>query len=357
MNKNLFNKISATVSILGLFLLTTPMNIIAAQQTSFKDVMSTQAKNVTATHTLTWTPVSTFAAGDTIAIDFVNADFTATAAASWQTSDFAFTDNVRTATAPVAVGASPACSSGATNYTVAIDVTNVTFTLTACTSWTTSNTAQFTFVIYGTAATGNGTLTNANADTNSSIITLTDTGSNTDSTKGAVVIETNDVVTVTATVNPTLTLAISSASVGLGTLSTSAPATGSHTLAVASNATAGFIVSYNGITLTSGTDTIAAYSASSSSVAGTAGFGINLKANTTPVVGAAVTQTAGTCGIATNYGGVNSFSYVASTSTTVTNVTAPADCTYTVSYVANISSVTPAGSYSAPITWIASGTF
>ncbi len=328
----------------------------AATITPLSDTMSTQARNVTATHTIVWTQSVGVTAGDTITIDFTNADFTLNSAGSWQTSDFAYTDNVRSAQAPVAVGAAPSCSAGATNYTVTVDATNNTFTITACSSWTTSNTAAKTFVIYGTAATGAGTMTNVNADTDSSVFTITNTGSNTDSGSGALVIETNDVVTVTATVNPTLTFAISSSSVSLGTLTTGAIGSGSHTLAAATNATGGYAITYNGATLTSGSDTIDA-NAGSTAVAGTEEFGINLRDNATPNVGSDVTASAGSCGYASGYGTADSYVFVPSTTTTITSITAAADCTYTVSYVASISSITPAGSYSTAITYVATGTF
>ncbi len=155
----------------------------------------------------------------------------------------------------------------------------------------------------------------------------------------------------------TLTFAISSSSIGLGTISTSSAATGSETISAATNGPGGLVVTYNGPTLTSGSNTIAAYSALSSSSPGTAGFGINLKANTVPSVGADPTTNSGTCGVATNYNTANSYTWIASTTTSITNVTAPADCVYTVSYVGNINTTTKAGSYSTAITYIVSATF
>ncbi len=339
-----------TLSLSGLFV---PTLATAATISPISDTMSTQAKNTTATHTITWTQPAVFATGETVIVDFTNADFTLNAAGSWQTSDFAYTDDVRTAQAPVAVGAAPSCSAGATNYTVTVDATNNTFTLTSCASWTSSNTASKTLVIYGTSGTGTGTMTNVNTDTDSSVFTVTH-GS--DSGTGALVIETNAVVTVTATVNPTLTFSIGSSSVSLGTLTTGAIGSGSHTLAAATNAPGGYAVTYNGATLTSGSDTIDANSGSTAA-AGTEEFGINLRDNATPNVGSDVTQSAGTCSYASGYGTADSYKFVASTTTTITSVSVPSDCTYTVSYVAAISSVTAAGSYSTSITYVATGTF
>ncbi len=358
---SIFLSISLLVcSIGGYFLL--PAVVHAASLATASDVMTTQAKNTTSKHTITWTMATghSFAAADRISIDFVNGDFTLNAIGSWQTTDFTFNDGtLRTINAVSTVsGSDPACASGVNNVCVNINTTTNTFVIFAAATYTTSGTAAaVTFVINGTSAAGNGLMTNKVSDISSSLVTITDSGSNTDSTQLAVAVETNDVVTVTATVNPTLTFAISSASVSLGTITTSAAATGSHTISAATNATGGFAVTYNGATLTSGLNTIAAYSALSASSPGTAGFGLNLKVNTVPVVGAAVTTNAGTCGIATNYNTINSYSFAAGATTTITSVSAPADCIYTAAYVANINSTTPAGSYSTALTYVISGTF
>ncbi len=160
-------------------------------------------------------------------------------------------------------------------------------------------------------------------------------------------------------VPPLLTLSISANSVSLGTITTSTTGSGSHTISATTNASGGFAISYNGPTLTNQSNnsyTIPVYTAGSSS-AGTAGFGINLKANTTPSVGADPTTNSGTCGVASAYNTANTFEFKDSTTTTITNVTAPADCVYTVSYVGNISNTTAAGSYSTNITYVLSGTF
>ena len=332
----------------------------AATVSSFRDTMSTQAKNTAANHVLTWTMVggSTVASGTTLTIDYADTDFTLNAIANWQTADFAFNDGTaRTIVAVSSVsGVDPVCTAGPNNVAVTINTTTNTFKITACSGYTASlANPGITFTIFGTSATGTGTMTNANTDTNSSLVTLTQ--SNGDTANGADVIETNDVVTVTATVNPVLTFAISSNAVGLGTLSAGSTASSSHTIAVSSNAAGGFAVTYNGPTLTSGSSTIPAYSSQSSSVVGTAGFGINLRANTSPSVGADVITNAGTCGVASDYGTANKFTWIPSVATAVTNVTAPADCVYTVSYVANINTVTPAGAYTSATTYIATGTF
>jgi hypothetical protein len=356
------NKFLSSFLILSLMLVSLgifPETTGAAALINAKDVMSTQATSATADHTLTWTLASgkTNAAGGKVTIDFVEADFVASG--TYAVGDYQFSDNLRTNQAPVGVGtiASPAtCTAGVNNYTVNTTIATSTFQIVFCPSWSTSSTGTNTFKIFGTSA--DGLLTNKASNVESSLITITNSVNDTDSTTLAAVVETNAVVTVTATVNPTLTLAISSNSVALNVISSSTTGSGSHTAQIATNGTGGFLLTYNGPTLTAPTGTIAAYGAQQSSVAGTAGFGINMVDNATPNIGANVTQNAGVCAaLPANYGTVDKYSYVASTTTNLTNQAAPADCTYTVSYVANVSTVTPAGSYTAAITYVASATF
>ncbi len=329
-----------------------PQSTYAASLSPISDTMTTQLTGATADHTFTWTQATghTTTAADTIAIAFTSGYFTASASSTWQNADFAMTDSVHTALAPVSV-----CSSG--NYTVAVTgTTQPTFTITFCSGWSSPSTgSSVTFKIFGTASTGTGTLTNT-TQSDSIAITFTDTGSNTDTGLLGVSIGNNDVVTVTATVNPVLTFSISSNTIALGTLSSASTASSSHTISVSSNASGGFAVAYNGPTLTSASSTIPAYS-TGSSVVGTAGFGINLVANTVPSVGAAASGSGCVSGLSSGYGSLNVFNWVPSTTTQIASVTAPTSCVYTVSYVANISSITPAGNYSSATTYTATGTF
>ncbi len=337
----------------------------AATLSTATDTMTNEKVSATSDHTFTWTSVSAYAAADTVTVTSSTAT-NFTSAGSWATTDFQLTmsggTNGTSATNPVAVASSgPSCTSGAGHYTVTYtNSTSPSFVITLCTSFgSTATTSAVTFKVKG--ATGTGTLTNKSTGVSSALWTITDAGGNTDSTTLATVIITDDVVNVTATVNPTLTFSLGSNTVALGTLTTSASGVGQHSLAVATNGSGGFAVTYNGATLTSGSNTIAAYGSSATApVNGTAGFGINLKANTTPSISGSanpVTNAGATCNASTGYGTVNQFAFVASTTTTMASATAASDCTYHVSYAADISSVTPAGSYSTAITYIATGTF
>jgi len=356
------NKFVSSFLIIGLMLITSgvfPKMAGAVALTSATDIMTTQQTSLTSDHTISWTLGAghTTAVNATIAIDFVHTDFVPSG--TWAVGDFHFTDNVRTDSHPAVVGTGAATCTGSAvdNYIVNVNAGAGTFTITTCTGWTTSAAATATtFKIFGTA--GDGLLTNKATNVESSLITITNGVNDTDSTTLAAVVEDLDVVTVTATVNPTLTFEISSATVALGPITASTTGSGSHTAQIATNATGGFLLSYNGPTLTATGGTIPAYGSQVGSSAGTAGFGINMKNNTSPDIGAELVQNSGICSApVADYGTADKFSYVASTTTSLTNQTTPADCTYTVSYVANVSPVTPAGSYATPITYIASGTF
>ncbi|MBT9169470.1 MAG: hypothetical protein DDT19_02830 [Syntrophomonadaceae bacterium] len=144
--------------------------------------------------------------------------------------------------------------------------------------------------------------------------------------------------------------------VALGTLSPTAVRTGSHTILVGTNATSGVAVTYSGRTLTSGVHTITALSAGGTSTVGTEQFGINAVANTIPAVGAACSGTAPIAAAATGYATANNFRFVSGE--TIISSTGPINnTTCTISYIANITAVTEAGSYSTALTYVATATF
>lgn len=320
----------------------TPFVANAASITSFTDTVTDLTASAVANHNIVFTTPTGVASGQTIILTFNNST---SINASLDYTDI----DVKDDGVNVTLAATP---SGATWGAVRTSGTVITLT-----NGTTAVAAGSVItILIGTNATNQSTgvrqITNGSAGTTILSIsgTFTDTGSL------AMPIVSNGVVSVSGTVNPTISFALSSNTISLGTLTTGSATTGSHTISAATNAPGGYAVTYNGPTLTSGLNTIPVYTAGSSTP-GTAGFGINLKANTTPSVGANPTTNSGTCGVATNYNTSNTYAFVASTPTAITAVTAPADCVFTASYVANISSTTPAGSYSAAITYVNTGTF
>ena len=154
----------------------------------------------------------------------------------------------------------------------------------------------------------------------------------------------------------TLTFSLGASSLALGTLSSSAVVSGSHTMSLSTNASSGMVVTYSGLTLTSGANTITACAAGCTSTTGTKQFGINAVANTTPTIGAACSGTNPIAAAATNYLTANSFRFV-SGETIVSSTGSINSTTCTVSYMTNISAVTAAGSYTTTLTYVATATF
>ncbi len=144
--------------------------------------------------------------------------------------------------------------------------------------------------------------------------------------------------------------------------------TATSQMAASTNAGSGFIITVNGLTMTSGSNTVTAMSSSTTGVRGTSQFGLNLKANTvatsTPAIGTEVAPAPN----ATNYKGqsiggystVDNFKFV--TGDTVANsANGGAGGTdaqiFTVSYIVNVPGSQPAGTYTTTLTYICTPTF
>lgn len=148
---------------------------------------------------------------------------------------------------------------------------------------------------------------------------------------------------------------ISGSSVNLGTGSTTATSSGTSVFAASTNGSNGYSVTVNGATLTSGSNTITALSSGGTSTIGTKQFGLNLASNSTPSVGSAASGT-GTATAAVNYGTSNTFRFA--TGETIASASGPTNAnTFTVSYIANIDGLTPAGSYTSNLTYVATANF
>jgi hypothetical protein len=171
----------------------------------------------------------------------------------------------------------------------------------------------------------------------------------------------NDQVTVSATVVPSISFSISSNSIGFGTLVTgnarfatsdsvgSSTEVSAHNLIVGTNAASGYNLYMLGGTLTSATSTIAAIGGSmASSTPGTAQFGVRFAAS--GGVGSSLTP----YNAPTSY----AFGSTATTQSAIGTASGPsANTTYTAYYVANITALTPAGSYATTLTYTAVGSF
>jgi hypothetical protein len=176
----------------------------------------------------------------------------------------------------------------------------------------------------------------------------------------------NDTVSVTATVQQSISFAISTNTLYFGNLASGnakfASSTNSsgdttetiaHTLAVGTNAASGYTITVLGQTLTSqqnSANTINAIGGTvASSTAGTEQFGIR------------ATVSGGTgASIASTYAAATSYGYNATATTSDTFATGSGSTltsTYSLRYLANITSATEAGTYASNVVYVATANF
>jgi hypothetical protein len=319
----------------------------AASLTSISDTMSNETLSAVSSHVIKFTTPTGIAANKTFTIEFPTGfDFTSKA-----TTTVTMSYGATTGTENALTLAGTATSA---NWGITFSGTkNATTTLTAPSSSNTIPAGNIVIITYSSA-----NAVNPSSAANYTINLNNGTGAGTASDSGTVTVPiiTSSQVAVSATVPQSLTFSLGSNSVALGTLSVSTVATGSHTMTLATNGTSGASVTVSGTTLTSGANTILACATGCTTLPGTAQFGLNLAANTSPSVGAAPTGSAPIGTVATNYGTVNSFRFV-SGETVATAATPVNTTTYTVSYLANIAGVTPAGSYTTSLTYNATANF
>ena len=326
----------------------------AANLTSMSDTLSTAAQGVAANHTIEFTTPTGVAAGETITITF-DTDFD-TASITEDDVDVA-DDTVDLTTAADCSGDEEA------GVSIAADV----LTIEICSGDGGDIAASSVVEVeVGTNATADGTGSNqitnpAAAETS----TIEIAGTMTDSGSLAVVTLADDSVAVSATVDPSITFSISDTSIGFGDLSSSAArfatsdgngsgtdSSAAFTMEVATNATGGYSITYNGSTLTSGADTIdvAAITDDADGTQGTEEFGMGL-------------STAGDASIAAAYDhnatpANRDWAFVADTTTEIVSETGPTAAeTISVFFLANIAGNTEAGTYTTAITYIATATF
>ena len=142
-----------------------------------------------------------------------------------------------------------------------------------------------------------------------------------------------------------------------GNVSTKTAGSGQSQLLLATNAPNGYSVYASGPTMTSGNNTIPPLQNADVSRPGTSQFGINLRANSDPAVGAEPSNSGPTTGsIVGGYGTPNQYKY-ASGDMVATGTGVEADLLYTMSYLVNISTSQPAGVYSTTMLYTALANF
>lgn len=151
------------------------------------------------------------------------------------------------------------------------------------------------------------------------------------------------------TEDPRLAVAINTSSINFGALSTVAAATATSSFSVLNYTSYGYGVYVVGTPPDNGTDALDGMSATDASQVGVEQFGINLKANTSPVTfGAEATHTPdSTFGFgqaSAGYNTTNNFRYVPGEKIAEANKSS-GQTNFTISYIVNISANTPGGQY------------
>jgi hypothetical protein len=143
--------------------------------------------------------------------------------------------------------------------------------------------------------------------------------------------------------------------IDLGGLSSNRTSSGQSQMGIATNGKNGYSISVTGTTLTSGNNTIPALTADSAPRTGVSQFGINLRKNANPSVGANPTG-GGTGAPTANYDQPNLYKY-GDGDVVATNASVEEYRQYTVSYVVDISKSQPAGIYASTFTYVAFANF
>ncbi len=143
--------------------------------------------------------------------------------------------------------------------------------------------------------------------------------------------------------------------IDLGEFSEFSTTTASSQMLAATNAANGYTIRANGTTLTSGNNVIAALPVQNSSQIGVSQFGMNLRNNTSPDVGANPVGP-GTASPRSNYNTVDQFRFVNNDAVAASPV-ATDTRKFTASYITNISSDQAPGVYATTISYIALANF
>lgn len=157
--------------------------------------------------------------------------------------------------------------------------------------------------------------------------------------------------------DPSLSFSITSSTPSFGTFSSTTPATATAQFSVSNYTSYGYVVQMLGSPPTNGSHVLPALSSNTSSQTGTEQFGINIVANTSPLVGANPDNGAfGFGAAAPNYGTANQFRFVNGETIALAQKSSGVT-TYTLSYLVNVGSLTPGGQYTSTQTLIVTGTY
>lgn len=163
---------------------------------------------------------------------------------------------------------------------------------------------------------------------------------------------------------PILEVAISGGTYDMGTLDAAVTHGAQATFTVRNYLSNGYVVRLAGalpsMTSGAGSHTLSAMSSATTSNPGSEQFGVNLRANTSPSIGANVQQLPDTSfgfgAPATGYSTVNNFKYVDS-DIIASSPKSSGTTLYTLAMIANIATSTPAGAYTGHLNVIVTPTF
>jgi hypothetical protein len=160
------------------------------------------------------------------------------------------------------------------------------------------------------------------------------------------------------TPDPTLSFAVTDATADFNAFSASVASTATSTFEVINYTSYGYIVQIAGNTPANGASSIDAMASTGPSQVGIEQFGINLVANTSPTsLGANPDNGSFGFGVAaTNYVTPNNYRYV-SGETIAQAPKSSGKTIYTISYIVNVSSLTPGGQYAANQVLVVVGTY
>jgi hypothetical protein len=167
---------------------------------------------------------------------------------------------------------------------------------------------------------------------------------------------------------PSLTFVVSTVSTNLGVLTTTTTGTTTTNFSIQTYLASGYTISTYGSPPKMGSYAMATPGSATASTPGTEQFGVNLVADNSPAALNGVSAnpscatsgycTLGTISIGSNYNQMNKYYYPASGSDTlVTSSSSSGTTDYTISYIFNVSNLTPGGTYSFNQSLVATSTF
>lgn len=152
---------------------------------------------------------------------------------------------------------------------------------------------------------------------------------------------------INTTNDPRLAVIVGSSSVSFGQLSSASTTKATATFSVLNYTAHGYSVYTGGATPSNGSHNLTGLTSGGGSTVGSEQYGINLKLNTTPAIGAEAVQNPSGFAFgkaSTGYDVVNTFRYNNGERIAQSDQ-ASGETDYTISYIVNISTFTPAGTY------------